>query len=406
MTTTQQLIEQRAAAWEQAKAILARADARTGLLSTEDAAAYDKAEAEVDQLGAQIERQQRADQRQRELETPRPLEVNPSGNRSEDGDERKGNASDEAYLRSFEAYVRGGISEMSGDEVRTLRTGYIAPDQQEARALGVSVSTAGGYLVPPAFRNRIIERLQFVSPMRQYAEVLDTDTGVSLPWPTADETGVEGEIIGENVAVSEQDVAFGTASLGAYIYSSKMIRVPFTLLQDGTLIDIEAYLARKLGDRVGRIQNRHFTTGTGTAQPQGIVTGASVAKQGATGQTTSVTFDDLIDVIDGIDLALQGGNLRWMMSQTARRQIRKIKDTQGRPLWEPSLAVAAADTVDRPTGPQTIVGTPGDEPDKVIPASEAQQDPSIQARVDAHQAAQEAAVAAAEATVDALLPKE
>jgi hypothetical protein len=69
-------------------------------------------------------------------------------------------------------------------------------------------------------------------------------------------------------------------------------------------------------------------------------------------------------------------------------------------------AVAAADTVDRPTGPQTIVGTPGDEPDKVIPASEAQQDPSIQARVDAHQAAQEAAVAAAEATVDALLPKE
>ena len=41
------------------------------------------------------------------------------------------------------------------------------------------------------------------------------------------------------------------------------------------------------------------------------------------------------------------GNARFMMSQAARSLLRKLKDGQNRPLWEPSLQ---ADTPDRLLG--------------------------------------------------------
>jgi HK97 family phage major capsid protein len=112
---------------------------------------------------------------------------------------------------------------------------------------------------------------------------------------------------------------------------------------------VEALLRGLLATRLGRIWNQHFTTGTGTSQPQGIVTGASVGKTGLTGQTLTVIYDDLIDLITSVDPAYLNGSEEFMLSNASLAVVRKLKDTQGHPLWQPSIQVGV---------PNTLVGYP------------------------------------------------
>ncbi len=333
----QELIDRRANVWSQMQDIMARAT--DGDLSAEDRSAYDAAEADLDNLGEQIERQQRHEERGRQFDHVDRTGVVPE---PRDGNRDTGVGDAESrYAEAFTAWARRGTADLSAEERAALRGGWV--DGSELRAQGVATQAAGGYLVPAAVRNRIVEAITYVAPMRQYAEVITTDTGASLPWPTVDDTANEGAILGENTQVTEQDVVFGQADIGAFMYTSKMVRVSFQLLQDNAF-NLEGWLAGALGARIGRIQNRHFTVGTGTSQPDGIVTSSPVGKVGAGGQTTTVTYDDLIDLTDSIDIAY-ANNQRFMLSQSARRVIRKLKDTAGRPLWEPSIQVGAPDTL-------------------------------------------------------------
>jgi HK97 family phage major capsid protein len=207
---------------------------------------------------------------------------------------------------------------------------------------GVGTSTAGGFTVPPAFRDKLVERLKFYSAVRQEADYIQTDTGASLPWMTNNDTGNVGAILGENTAVTELDFVFGNASLDVYMYTSLLVRESLQLLQDSAL-DLNTFLPRKLGERIGRAQNAHFTTGTGTAQPLGIITGGT-AVAAATGNATSFSYDSLVDATARLDPAyLSGGNLNWMGSQAALGAIRKLKDTTGQPLWQPSLQAGSPD---------------------------------------------------------------
>jgi HK97 family phage major capsid protein len=341
MPSTQQLREQRANAWSQLQEIMAVAEREGRDLSAEEREKYDRGEADLDRLGDDISRQERHEERQREFSRvdrsgvvpPAPADEHPTG--SGDPEDQK------RYDSAFGSWMRRGNEDLSREERSALRSGWV--DGAELRAAGVATGGAGGYTVPPAFRAKLVEALTFVAPMRQYAEVITTDTGANLPWPTVDDTANEGAILAENTQVSEQDFVFGQASLDSYMYTSKLVRVSFQLLNDNAF-NLEAYLARALGQRIGRIQNRHFTVGTGTGQPDGIVTSAAVGKTGAVGQTLTVTYDDLVDLSDSIDPAY-AQNLRWMLSQSARKVIRKLKDGQSRPIWEPSVQAGVPDTL-------------------------------------------------------------
>src|SRR3990167_10031464 len=98
----------------------------------------------------------------------------------------------------------------------------------------------------------------------------------------------------------------GQKVLKSYLYSSKIVKVSLQLLQDASF-DFEGFLSRKLGMRIGRIQNQHFTTGTGVNQPQGAVTAATVGRQGATGFSTTVDFNELKRAKHSVDIAYRNG---------------------------------------------------------------------------------------------------
>jgi HK97 family phage major capsid protein len=123
-----------------------------------------------------------------------------------------------------------------------------------------------------------------------------------------------------------------------------MVKVSFQLLNDSAF-DLGAFLPRKFGQRLGRAVNAHFTNGTGGGtQPTGLIPNLVVGKTGTTGQTLSVIYDDLIDLIHSVDPAYRG-NARFMLNDLSVRVVRKIKDSTGQPIWQPGMQNGVPDSL-------------------------------------------------------------
>lgn len=229
-------------------------------------------------------------------------------------------------FQGVELFMRKSDRQLTAEEAIIIRD-----------TMSTTTGSEGGYTVDPVIAADLIEKLKDCGGMRRVGTTIRTANGVDMSWPTSDGTSEEGEIIAQNASATDADPTFGTTGLNVFKYSSKVVTIPFELLQDST-IDVVALIMRRLRDRLGRIQNRHFTVGVGTTEPLGLVPASTVGKIGTTGQTTTVIYDDLVDLIDSIDLAYleQGETPKWMFNQTTRRVIRKIKDTMGRPIWTPS----------------------------------------------------------------------
>jgi HK97 family phage major capsid protein len=333
MPTTKELIDQRATVWESMKANMAITD-RTAELDAE----YDRLDGEVERLSTSIERSERHAARESEFtKVDRSGVVPPQGG----APEGENVPADEQYARAFGQFIRYGASDMDPADRRALQANAVSGS--EFRALGVTGSFNGGYVVPEQFRNRMVEAIKAFGGMLDVAEVINTDSGATINWPTSDETAAVGAILAENTQVGEQDLTLGTADIDAYMYTSKLVRVSYQLLQD-SVFDIDAWLPRKLGERIGRILNQHWTTGTGVGQPDGVVTNAVAGVTAPTGQVDSVTYVDLVDLIDSIEESYQT-NARFMMNRTTRKAFRKLIDGNDRPLWEPSLQVGVPDSI-------------------------------------------------------------
>lgn len=323
----QKLRDQRANLWEQAKAHL-----DGGLTSGEDLAKYQAMESDLDAFDAKIEAAERADSRESRYGQ---LEAPIFGGTPAD----KGDADRLGLV--FNSFLRRGMNALNPDDRALMESRF---DTSIQNAAGVGTGAAGGYTVPALFRDKIVETQKAHGPMFREAEVIVTDTGATLPWPTNDDTANVGALLAENTQATEQDFTFGTNSVEAYMYTSKIVRASLQFMQDHPSPD--AWLARKLGERLGRINNQHFTTGAGTTQPDGIVTSATVGVTG-TGSfaTTKLTGDNLIDLTESIDPAYASGDLKFMMHQTARAAARKLKDSQGQYLWQPSLQAGIPNTL-------------------------------------------------------------
>ncbi|MFD1556027.1 phage major capsid protein [Paraburkholderia silviterrae] len=254
--------------------------------------------------------------------------------------------------RALRAFMAGGVSNMADED----RARMLARQTQDIRnAMSTTTPTEGGFTVATEYQRSLEIAMRAYGGMRQVAHAIRTATGADMNFPTTDPTSEVGEIVGQNTPVTGQDTSFSNIVLNVFKYSSKKIALPFELVQD-SFIDIEAYVQVLLAMRLGRIQNTHFTAGTGVGQPRGIVTAAGSGKVGATGQTVTVTYDDLVDLEHSIDPAYRSQpGVGYMMHDTSVRAVRKIKDAQNRPIFVPGYE---ADAMINGGAPDRLMGRP------------------------------------------------
>ena len=229
-------------------------------------------------------------------------------------------------VKVFDKWLRGGIERLSADDREVFRN-----------TMSTGVPSEGGYTVPVEVATSVIDQLKAFGGMRAVSTVIASDSGNDINFPTSNGTAEEGELVGENQAASALDLTFGVVAHKIYRDSSKKIAVPIELLMDSA-VDVEAFVRGRLVSRLGRITNKHFTLGTGTGQPFGVVEAASqgVVAANGTSQVTAVTYDSLVELQHSVDPAYrESGTMRFMFNDDTLSKIRKIKDQNGRPIFVP-----------------------------------------------------------------------
>ena len=308
MQSIQALRERHASLAQETRALVEK---HNGEWKSDHQASYDAGIAQLDDVKAQINRLEKV------LETSKDEAIE---NSITESNEKKIHA---AGKDLFAKWVKGGDRALS------------AQDWADVRAtMSTTTTTEGGYTVPTDVASQISDVLKAYGGVRQEATVISSSQGNDINFPTSNGTSEVGELIGQNTTATAADPTFGVVTLSTYKFSSKIVAVPYELLQDSNA-DIIAFIAKRLGDRLGRITNTYFTTGTGTAQPKGVVTAAAAGKTGTTGQTTSVIVDDLIDLVHSIDPAYRVPSSCFMMNDASLKIVRKLKDTTGRPVFMP-----------------------------------------------------------------------
>lgn len=228
---------------------------------------------------------------------------------------------------AFDAYLRGGIGALNEEQRSLLVTGHLPGDGLEARAL----TTAGiGVVGTREFSNELIKALRdFTGVLEAGARVITTSTGNPMGLLAVDDTSNEGSNEQDQGAAADDDVdpTFASQELGAYTYDSGVIRVPIELLQDSE-VDLAAEIRSLASERIGVKLNKRTTLGSGTGQPLGFVTGATVGK--TTASSSAITYDELLDLLHSVAAPYRRRGGRWQFNDQTLAAIRKLKDNDGR----------------------------------------------------------------------------
>ena len=325
MSKILELREKRAKAWDAAKQFLDAKRGADGMLSEEDTATYDKMEQDVINLGKEIERLERQAAIDAELSkaTSTPLTGKPGAKMGKDETEKTGRASDE-YKGSFWNAMR-----------------VKAPMPSVLNALQEGTDSEGGYLVPDEFERTLVEALEEENVFRTLAHVIRTSSG-DRKIPVVASKG-SASWVDEEGAYQESDDAFSQVSIGAYKLGT-MIKVSEELLAD-SVFDLEAYISKEFARRIGAREEESFFNGDGKGKPLGILAAAGGAEVGVTAASaTAITADEVIDLFYSLKAPYRK-NAVWLLNDATVKQIRKLKDTTGQYLWQPSLVAGTPDTI-------------------------------------------------------------
>lgn len=237
--------------------------------------------------------------------------------------------------------------------------------QYEQRAQSVSPTSAGGYTIPQDFSYILDVALKDFSNVRGVVDDFETATGALMPYPTMDDTSNVGVLLAENTQVAETDIPFNVVNFSAYKYSSNSILISSELMNDSAF-DFSAVIAAAMGERIGRAQGNDFTVGTGSNQPNGIVTGATLGV--TTASATAMLASELVSLYYKVDPAYRKSpNVGWMFDDGILSYINLLVDALGRPLFTPSFQEGVPDKVmGKPVYPNQFMAATVASSNKII----------------------------------------
>ena len=312
MSKIAEMRQKRGEMWDKAKTFLHEHTDENGMMNAEDAAEYERMEQEIDNYGAAIDREERAERLERELNAPTSKTL--SSRPEQTPAARTGTASNE-YKAAFWNMVR-------------KRNGI----NTAINALQVGTDSEGGYLVPDEYERRLIESLADANVLRGLCTTIRTENGDRrIPLVTGHGTAAWVE---EEGIIPESDDTFGMIALGAHKVAT-IIKVSDELLQD-SVFDVESYITKQFGQRIGGAEEIAFLTGDGVAKPTGLLHDTNGAQVGVTTAGASITTDDLLDLVHSVREVYRHKAV-FLMNDSTKKAIRKLKDGNGRPLWDPSV---------------------------------------------------------------------
>ena len=320
--TKQDLVTKRANLWNAMNSFLDSHRNTDGVLSVEDDAKYADMEKEFDALTKEINRFDRKEAIENELNKPvnNPIFTNPKNGEKED----KPGRGSKNYKKSF---------------WNAMRSKTVIPEVTDA--LQVGTDSEGGYLVPDEFEKTLIDALEEENIFRKLATVIKTSSG-DRKIPVVASKG-SASWVDEEGLIPESDDSFGQVSIGAYKLGT-LIKVSNELLND-SVFNLEAYISKEFGRRCGAKEEEAFFNGNGTGKPTGILDATYGAITGVTTDAVDkITADEIIDLFYSLKAPYRKRAV-WVLNDSTVKAIRKLKDGNGNYLWQPALTEGTPDTI-------------------------------------------------------------
>ncbi len=306
MGKLKQLKEQRATIFSQIDELRKATDGRE--MNTEEREKWDTLIADYDRADQAVEAEERfVDIERKQVE-----------GRYQQSQGAEGKQKEAEYRSAFTDYLMHGVTGISAESRATI--------EERAGITGLS----GGVIIPKSLASSIEVALKNYGGMFEAGEIFTTESGNDLIMPTIDDTAAKATIVAEYQQSTKRAPSFGSATLKAYTYRTPIIPVSLELLQDSAF-DLDSLLSGLLAESFGRGINEDLTVGTGTGKPKGIVTAATECATKAA--ATSITLDNLIDLIKSVDAAYaQRG--KFMFNRNTLWELAKVKDKNGRYIWQ------------------------------------------------------------------------
>jgi HK97 family phage major capsid protein len=318
-----ELREKRAKTWSAMETFLDSHRNEKGVLNMEDDVMYSKMEKDLDDLTNEIKRLERKDMIESELNKPVSNPITAKPMTSDKEDEKTGRASN-AYKKSFWNVMRNKHS-----------------NTQILNALQEGTDSEGGFLVPDEFEHTLIQSLEEENIFRKLAHVITTSTG-DRKIPVVASKG-SASWVDEEGTINDSDDAFTQVSIGAYKLGT-LIKVSNELLND-SVFNLEAYISKEFGRRIGTKEEDAFFNGNGVGKPVGIFNATGGAQTGiTTASATEIKADEIIDLFYSLKASYRKKAV-WIVNDSTIKAIRKLKDANGNYLWQPALTSGTPDTL-------------------------------------------------------------
>jgi len=220
------------------------------------------------------------------------------------------------------------VSERSASDIlRNVAESRSAHTFEQRAALVSSANT-----VPKSFYNQVFDIARLAGPMLEVSDVINTPSGESLTIPTLGAYST-ASLTAAATALTASEPTYSAITLDAYKYGF-LIQADNSLVADAGF-DLASHLANQAGNAIGYATNAALTTGTGTAQPNGIATAAGAGVTGGTSVAGAFTADDLIDLAYSVDGATRRkASAGFMANGQTIGAMRKLKDGAGNYLYQ------------------------------------------------------------------------
>jgi HK97 family phage major capsid protein len=261
-------------------------------------------------------------------------------------DEKPVNGNREKTIRGSKEYTA-----MFSGFLRTGEVAFNGASPEIRAALQSDSDSGGGYTVASEeFSDRFIQSVNNQVFVRQLATIDTVTAAQSLGVPTLASDPDDPDWTSE-IATGAEDpsMSFGKRELRPHPLA-KRIKISKKMIRLNP--KIEAKVIERLSYKFAVAQEKGFLVGNGAQQPLGVfvasANGITTGRDVVTGSATAILADSLFDVFYSLKSQYQMKAV-WAFHRDAVKQIRKLKDSQNRYLWEPAISGGQPSTIlDRP----------------------------------------------------------
>lgn len=220
------------------------------------------------------------------------------------------------------------------------------------RALGmerlqqVGVQGDGGLTVPYQFLHEVTVALPRVTPFADSAIIriipMESET---TRWTKIVNKPATPGVVPEGSSYSKSGITFGLIELVARKIG-EIIPLTEEIMFSNQVAMVEL-IAELVGEQLGYKRNALVTNGSGSGEPEGVMTNGGVSSVAWTSTTDQTRADSVINIFHGLASRYRPEAI-WLMNDATIAVIRKLKDTQGRYLWTDAFGSLPATLLGRP----------------------------------------------------------